>query len=70
LRRACSAPIACNRPATVATMVRTSWSSMANSSWARQSKRSAQSWLPLSASISCAVMRMRSPRRRTLPVTT
>ena len=44
-----------------------SWTSKMSVSWS--SYCSAQSWVPLAASVSCTVTRTRSPMRRTLPPT-
>ena len=69
LRRARAASQACTRPTSVLTIVCTTWSCTVKISASARSNFSAQTWFPVSESISCAVMRMRSPMRRTLPST-
>jgi hypothetical protein len=55
---------------TATTIFSVIWSCKSKTSSNPPSKRSAQRWLPVAASISCAVIRTRLPALRTLPSTT
>ena len=69
LRRTVSTRAPCNRTGSSLTMVWviSSWRSKMSSS--SRSYRSAQTWFPLAASMSCAVMRIRLPAFLTEPST-